>query len=139
LNGAGILTYLTGYGLGYNTWGNRNASFPASSSVMTFDNVYRTDGMVSDAMEQAALPYVDKGITGALIDIISTEGNNFLKDLIQEGALLPGSSIVYNAADNTAPNLAAGIIAFRRIYMVTTPAENIIFYDVLNINLFNNL
>jgi phage tail sheath protein FI len=106
---------------------------------MTFDNVYRTDGMVSDAMEQAALPYVDKGITGALIDIISTEGNNFLKDLIQEGALLPGSSIVYNAADNTAPNLAAGIIAFRRIYMVTTPAENIIFYDVLNINLFNNL
>jgi hypothetical protein len=139
LNAQGILTYLTGYGLGYKTWGNRNASFPAGSAVTTFDNVYRTDGMVSDAMESAALPYVDKGITAALIDIICTAGNNFLKPLIQKGALLPGSTIVYNKADNNPSDLAAGIIKFRRIYMVTTPAEDIIFYNILDISLFNNL
>lgn len=139
LNAAGILTYLTGYGLGYKTWGNRNASYPSSNTVLTFDNVYRTDGMVSDAMETAALPYVDAGITPALIDIISTAGNNLLKSLMQEGALLPGSAITYNKADNSQSDLAAGIIKFRRNYMVTTPAEDIIFYDILDISLFGNL
>ncbi len=139
LNAVGILTYMTGYGLGYNTWGNRNASFPTSNSVLTFDNVYRTDGMVSDAMTQAGLKYVDKGITPVLIDLIKTEGNNFLKSLIQQGALLPGSSIVYDKSDNVASDLAAGKIAFRRIYMVTTPAEDITFYSLLDISLFGNL
>jgi len=136
LNAAGILTYMTGYGLGYNTWGNRNASFPASSSVLTFDNVYRTDGLVADAMVQAALPFVDKGITAALIDVMKTSGNNFIKGLIQEGALLPGSAITYDKADNTAANLAAGKIAFRRTYMVVTPAEDIDYYDVLDVSLY---
>jgi len=139
LNAQGIMTYLTGYGLGYRTWGNRNASYPSSSAVTTFDNVYRTDGMVSDAMEAAALPYVDQSINAALIDVIATTGNNFIKSLIQEGALLPGSSIVYNKADNSPSDLAAGIVKFRRIYMVPTPAEQIIFYDILDINLYANL
>lgn len=139
LNAVGILTYMTGYGLGYNTWGNRNASYPADSTVLTFSNVYRTDGMVADSMVAAALPYVDKGITKVLIDIIKTEGNNFIKGLIQLGALLPGSAISYNKEDNSASNLSAGKIAFRRTYMVTTPAEEITIYSILDISLFDNL
>jgi len=139
LNAAGIMTYMTGYGLGYNTWGNRNAKFPTSNEVTTFDNVYRTDGMVSDAMTAAALKYVDKGISNTLIDLVKTEGNNFIRSLIQKGALLPGSNISYNKADNSASNLAAGKIFFRRTYMVTTPAEDITFYTVLDITLFGNI
>ena len=139
LNAVGILTYMTGFGLGYNTWGNRNASYPTDNSVKTFDNVYRTDGMVSDAMTSAALKYVDKGITKARIDLVKTEGNNFIKTLIQQGALLPGSRVEYNKADNSASDLAAGKVKFRRIYMVTTPMEDITFYTVLDITLFENL
>ena len=139
LNAAGILTYMTGYGLGYKTWGNRNASYPSSNEVTTFDNVYRTDGMVSDAMTTAGLKYVDKGITNVLIDLIKTEGNNFIRGLIQQGALLPGSEITYNKADNSASDLSAGKIKFRRRYMVTTPAEDITFYSILDISLYSNI
>lgn len=139
LNAAGIMTYMTGYGLGYKTWGNRNASYPTDNSVKTFSNVYRTDGMISDSMTKAALKYVDKGITKANIDIVKTEGNNFIATLIQKGACLPGSEILYKKEDNSASELAAGKIKFRRVYMITTPMEDITFYNELDINLFNNV
>jgi phage tail sheath protein FI len=82
---------------------------------------------------------VDKGVTSALIDIMKTEGNNFIKELIQEGALLPGSSIIYSKTDNSPSNIGAGKIAFRRVYAVTTPAEDIIFYDVIDVSLYGNI
>lgn len=139
LNAQGIMTYLAGFGLGYRTWGNRNASFPSDNSVLTFHNVYRTDGMISDAMTAAGLKHVDRGINTVLIDLIKTEGNNFISSLIQLGALLPGSNISYKKTDNSASDLAAGKIKFRRTYMVPTPAEELTFYTILDITLFNNI
>lgn len=139
LNAVGILTYLTGFGLGYRTWGNRNASYPSDNSVRTFSNVYRADGMLSDAMTQAALKYIDKGMTKANIDIVKTEGNNFMKSMIQKGACLPGSEVQYRKADNSASDLAAGKVKWRRVYMITTPMEDLTFYNELDISLFENL
>jgi len=139
LNAVGIMTYLTGFGLGYRTWGNRNASYPSDNSVRTFSNVYRTDGMLSDAMTAAALKYIDKGMTKANIDIVKTEGNNFMKSMIQNGACLPGSQVLYKKEDNSASDLAAGKVKWRRVYMITTPMEDLTFYNELDISLFENL
>lgn len=135
LNARGIVTYNTGYGLGMLTWGNRNASFPTSSDVRNFINIYRADGMIADAMEEAGRPYVDKSITKALIDVMKQVGNNFMKSLIQQGAVLPGSQIKYLAEDNSSGDLADGKLKFRRVYMIPTPAESITFMNILDINL----
>jgi uncharacterized protein len=140
LNAQGIMTYMSGFGLGYNTWGDRNASFPSGSSVKTFSNVYRTDGMLSDAMAAAALRLgVDKSIIQARIDLMKQEGNNFLNSIVQEGGLLPGSRLVYSKSDNPTSDLAAGKVKYRRIYMVPTPAESITFLNQLDISLFGTI
>ncbi len=137
LNAAGITTIAAGYGTGIRTWGNRGASFPTSSSVKNFISIRRTDDIVIESMERAALPYVDQPITQALIDTIRESGNGFLRSLIQRGAVLPGSKIVFNKEDNSSIDLAAGKITFERIYMVPTPAERITYKDVLDISLLN--
>jgi phage tail sheath protein FI len=135
LNAAGITTVFNTFGTGIRSWGNRNSTFPSASDPKTFSNVVRTDDIVAESMELAALPYVDKPITQALIDVIREDGNSFIRVLIQRGALLPGSRIIYNPDDNTPEELAAGHIVFERVYMVPTPAERITFKSVLDINL----
>ena len=137
LNAVGISTLVAGFGTGTRLWGNRNASFPISSSVKNFVSVRRTDDVVIESMEQAALPFVDKPITQALIDTMRESGNTFMRTLIQRGAILPGSTVNYNRSDNSAGELAAGKITFERVYMIPTPAERITYKDVLDISLLN--
>lgn len=137
LNAQGIITYLNSGG--YRTWGNRNASFPSSSSPKNFINVYRADQMVKESMAIAGLPYIDQPITKALIDVLLANGNAYMKELIQEGAYVPGSYIAYDPTDNPATDLGNGNIKFRRYSMVTPPTERITEYDYLDITLLNNL
>jgi len=135
LNSAGIVTVAAGYGTGMLAWGNRNASFPASTSVKNFISLRRTDDMVAESMEFAALPFIDQPVTQGLIDTMREAGNAFIRTLIQRGAVLPGSRVNYNRADNPASQLAAGQIVFERVYMIPTPAERVTFKDVLDISL----
>ena len=139
LNSRGITTYRNGYGTGYMTWGNRNASYPTSSDVTSFVALYRADGMVADTMEAAAAPYVDKPITKVFINIMKQTGNNVLKSLIQRGGVLPGSEVTYRAEDNTVEDLAAGKVRFYRNYMIPTPAEDIGFINHLDIQLLRSV
>ncbi len=135
LNAAGISTVFNNFGTGIRSWGNRNSSFPTASDAKTFTNMVRIDDIVSESMELSAMAYVDKPLTQALIDVIREDGNAFIRVLIQRGALLPGSKVVYNPDDNTPEELAAGHVVFERIYMGPTPAERITFNSVLDINL----
>ncbi len=139
LNAAGITTIFNTYGTGIRTWGNRNSTFPADSSPLTFTNLVRTDDIVSETMELSALPYLDRGIDQTFIDIVREDGNSFIRTLIQRGALLPGSKIVYNKDDNSPSDLAAGKVVFERIYMGKTPAERITFKSIMDITLLQNL
>jgi phage tail sheath protein FI len=139
LNGAGITTVFNTYGTGVRTWGNRNASFPVENGPKSFSNIVRIDDIVSESMELASLPYIDKGITQAFTDVVREEGNAFLRTLIKRGAILPGSKVFYNADDNTAEELAAGHIYFRKVYMGVTPAERITFLSMMDITLLQNL
>lgn len=137
LNAAGIATLVAGFGTGIRLWGNRNASFPTSTSVKNFLSVRRTDDVVIESMEQAALPYVDQPLNQALIDTIREAGNTFMRTLIQRGAVLPGSTVNYLKADNPDSQLAAGQVVFERVYMISTPAERITYKDILDISLLN--
>lgn len=137
LNGNGIITAVAGFGTGFLTWGNRNAAYPANTSVKNFISLRRTDDMVIESMEIAALPYIDQPITQALIDTIREAGNVLIRTLISRGAVLPGSKVTYNPADNPAEQLANGQIVFERTYMIPTPAERITYNDVLDISLLN--
>jgi uncharacterized protein len=139
LNEVGITTIFNTFGTGIRTWGNRNSSFPSNSAPDSFMNVIRTNDVVDESLEQAALEFVDKPINQALVDTIREAGNAFIRILIGRGALLPGSMIKYNRDDNSAEELAAGHITFEKIYMVPTPAERITFKSVLDISLFKNL
>jgi phage tail sheath protein FI len=139
LNAAGIITYRKAYGTGVLTWGNRNASYPSSTDVTNFSNIYRMDGMVADAMEKAAAPRVDKGITKAWIDIMKQVGMNLINTLIQQGAILPGSYVTYRKQDNQVQDLANGKVVFYRNYMIPPPAEGITFASELNINLLGSV
>jgi len=135
LNEVGIITVYNSFGTGIRTWGNRNAAYPSNSSVCNFINIQRTDDVVSESVELAALKYIDRPINQAFIDLVREEGNSFIASLVQRGALMPGSKLVYNPADNLPADLANGHITFERIYMVPAPAERITFKSVLDINL----
>jgi phage tail sheath protein FI len=139
LNAAGITTVFNTYGTGIRTWGNRNSTFPGVAGPKTFTNMIRIDDIVSESMELASLPYVDLGITQAFIDVVREAGNSFIRTLIQRGALLPGSKVIYSQADNSADELANGHIVFERIYMGSTPAERITYKSVMDITLLQNL
>lgn len=139
LNAAGITTVYNSFATGIKVWGNRNAAYPTSTSAKNFINVQRTDDIVSESIELAALNFVDLGINSAFIDLVRESANNFISTLIQRGALLPGSKVIYNPDDNSASELANGHIVFERIYMVPTPAERITFQSVLDITLLQSL
>jgi phage tail sheath protein FI len=139
LNAAGILTVFNGYGTGYRTWGNRASSFPSSQSVTTFIAVRRTLDVVEQSIQVASLPFLDKPITNGLINSILTSVNGFINGLIQQGALLPGSAISYNPADNPSSALSAGQLTFEVSVMPPPPAENIIYNFSVNTSLLANL
>lgn len=137
LNAAGITTYLNIYGSGFRTFGNRMANFNENSQgAGTFINIVRTDDIVAESMELAWLKHNDKNISKALIQIMKAEGNNLVLVLVQRGAFLQGSEILYNASDNSVGELQNGHIVYRRKWMTPTPAELISIIDEMDVNLF---
>lgn len=139
LNAAGITTVVTRFGTGFVTWGNRSAAFPTSTNPLSFITLQRIDDVIAETMEQSVVEDLDKPITRAFIDYLVDKGQALMNDLIQKGAILPGSKIVYNPEDNTAENLAAGKVVLERVYMGVTPAETITFKNVIDISLYNQL
>jgi phage tail sheath protein FI len=139
LNAAGITTIAAGYGTGIRTWGNRNAAFPISSSVKNFVSVRRADDMVIESMELASVEYIDQPLSQAQVDTIREAGNTFIRTLVQRGAVLPGSRVLYNKDDNPPSELADGRVTFERVYMVPPPVERITYKDVLDINLLASI
>lgn len=139
LNAAGITTFANTFGTGILTWGNRNSAFPSIAGQKSFSNIIRTFDIVQESMELAAMPYNDKGITQALIDVMREEGNSFIRTLIQRGALPVGSKVVYNPDDNTDEELNNGHVVFQIIDAGIPPAERITFKHVVDITLVANI
>lgn len=139
LNEAGIMTVFNAFGTGFKTWGNSNASFPTNANPDRFISIVRVSDQVDEAMELAALQFIDGPINTPLIDDIRESGNSFMRVLIGRGALMEGSKVVFDPADNTPTQIAAGNITFRKIFMGPTPAERITYKSVLDISLLKSV
>ena len=139
LNEAGIVTLFNSFGTGIRTWGNRSAAFPTNTSPENFINIQRTADMVHESLELASLQFLDMPLTQALIDSIRESGNGFIRTLVQRGALLPGSKVVYDPTRNSVTELAAGHVVFGLDFMVPPPAERITFESFINIELLKAL
>jgi len=139
LNAAGIVTIFNAFGTGYRVWGNRASSFPGSSGPTTFICIRRTLDVIEQSIQYASLQFADQPITNGLINSILTSVNAFLRSLVQKGALVAGSSVSYNPADNPSTSLANGQIVFRVNVMPPPPAEQIIYNFAVDTSLLSNL
>jgi phage tail sheath protein FI len=138
LNAAGIVTVFK-VGGSRRLWGNRSAAWPTDTDVRSFIPLQRVEDIVDESIENGMLPFLDKPLVQATIDAIKETANQFISTLIQRGALLVGSEVYYDPADNTAPELALGHVVFRKVFMAGTPAERITFMSSIQINLLTNL
>lgn len=139
LNGAGIVTMFNGFGTGLRVWGNRDAAYPSSTDPATFISIRRTLDVIEDSLEFFSLQFLDKPISNALITSILQSVNGFIRQLIQRGALVPGSEITYDPDNNPDVQLAAGQIVFDVNLMPPPPAERITYNFHLDITLLQNI
>lgn len=138
LNAAGI-TSIVKVGGSYRTYGNRSAAYPTSTAPENFIAIQWVDDIVSISIELAMIRFIDEPLSQATIDAIRGTANGFIATLIGRGALLDGSEVYYDPADNSELELAAGHVTFRRNYASPTPAERITFISTFNINLLAQL
>lgn len=139
LNAAGIVTVVSGFGTGRKAWGNRNASFPTNAKPDSFIAVNRVADILDETVEIACLTHLDDEITPALIDQVVADIEATMRALEQLGRLLPGSTCVFDPADNPPAQVAAGHIVFAKNYLPPLPAERITNKSVIDINLLRGL
>jgi phage tail sheath protein FI len=139
LNAAGIVTVNNNFGTGLLVWGNRAASFPSASDPTTFLAVRMALDVIEISIQQASLQFLDQPITVGLIRSVLASVNGFIRTMIQQGALLPGSQILYNPNDNPATQLSLGIVTFEVDVMPPPPAENIVYDFIIDSSLLNNI
>ena len=139
LNAVGVTTIVSSYGSGFKAWGNRSAAFPTDTDPRNFISLQRLDDIITESMELAVASDLDKPITAAFIRTMLAKGNTLIANLIRQGAVQPGSKVVYNKTDNPAYQLAKGHIVFTRIYMGAPPAERVTFNNVIDITLLSKL
>lgn len=139
LNAVGITTVFNTYGSGFREWGNRNAAFPTATDPRTFESIQRLDDITSESIELAMLPFLDKPMNQAQIDMVSQTVNSYFNSLIAKGALLPGSNCYFDKTKNTVEEMAAGHFVWTKNFMGAVPGERITFYSVIDTNLLLNL
>lgn len=136
LNAQGITTVIN---CGeYRLWGNRNAMFPSSADVDTFECVVRTADYIDESIENATMQYMDKPINNALIDRIVNMGQNFLNDEQGKGTIISGK-VWYDPSKNSATEIAKGHIVISRKFISPAPAERVTYQSDLDINLFKSI
>ena len=125
LNAAGIVTVFSGPGTGLRTWGNRNSAYPASTAPAQFIPIRRTLDVMEESIQIAMLQFLDLPISDALIDAILATVNAFIRQLIQQGAMVPGSVCTYNPAENPSATIINGQLIFDYDVLPPPPLERI--------------
>ncbi|EBB6987801.1 phage tail sheath family protein [Salmonella enterica] len=118
LNASGITTVFNSYGTGFRLWGNRMASYPSSTGLLTFENCRRVKDMTDEAIRSSSLSFIDQPITQVLIDTILESVNQYGRKLIGDGALL-GFKCWYDKKRNQEADLADGHMLIS--YKLTPP------------------
>lgn len=138
LNAAGITTAVNLYGRGIVEWGNYSAGFPGNSNPDAFECVRRTRAIIKRAIGQASIPFIDKPITQANIDLVRNTVNQYLNSLVSQGKIVAGQCF-FRAEHNPATQLAAGHIQFDIEFTPAIPMQRITFTYTIDISKLSTL
>ena len=108
---------------GYRLWGNRTTS---SDPKWQFLSVVRTADVINDSLLQAHLWAVDRGITRTYVTDVVNGVNEFLRQLVTQGAIIGGRAFA-DAEANTPAAIASGQVSFDFEFTPTYPAERVTF------------
>jgi phage tail sheath protein FI len=139
INAAGVMTVFAGHGKGLRLWGNRSSAFPGSSGLMTFIAPQRVRDIIDESIELAAMDHLDGPIDDVFIKAVLEDVGEFIRKLIGRRAILKGSRVIYDPADNPVSDLADGKIVFTNIFCPPPPAERIVWKSVVDTTLLANL
>jgi phage tail sheath protein FI len=137
LNDAGIATVINTMN-GWRTWGNRTAAFPGTTDPKdSWVSVRRMFNWMANTVALTVADNVDEAGNRRLVDLVRNTVAIFIDSLIAQGALLDGSRIEFNQADNPVASLLSGTLTFRVPTTPPLPAENLVFafeFDVENLS-----
>ncbi len=139
LNAIGLVSVFNTYGSGFREWGNRNAAYPVNSDSRTFEAIQRLDDITSESIELAMLPYLDKPMNKAQIDVVTDLVQSYFNTLIAKGALLPGSACSFDPTKNSVTEMAKGHFVWTKDFMGAVPGERFTFYSVIDQSLLSSL
>ena len=139
LNAIGITTLINVYGSGFREWGNRTSSYPVNEDTRTFESMQRLDDITSESIEIACLPYIDRPMTKAQIDLVTDTVNTYFNTLIGRGALIQGSKCTFDSTRNSTTEMAKGHYVWTKTFMGAVPGERFTFYSVIDTSLLTNL
>lgn len=139
LNAIGLTTVFNTYGSGFREWGNRNSAFPTNTDPRTFEAMQRLDDITSESIELAMLPFLDKPMNQAQIDLVSETVNDYFNSLIAKGALLPGSKCYFDPEKNNVEDMANGKFVWTKDFMGSVPGERFTFFSVIDTSLLTKL
>lgn len=108
---------------GYRLWGNRTCS---NDPKWAFLSVRRTADMINDALLENHLWAIDRNITKTYLEDVTEGVNSYLRNLMQQGAILGGQCWA-DPELNTAAQLQDGKVTFDFDFTPPTPAEHITF------------
>lgn len=120
LNDAGIVTLIRTSGFRF--WGNRTCA-GEDHPEFAFESAVRTSHALQDIVADVVQPFLDQPMTVGLIKDLLETGNAAFRQVVQEGRII-GAELFFDAAANSADQLAAGRPTFRIQYTPTAPLEN---------------
>ncbi|MGI2025756.1 phage tail sheath subtilisin-like domain-containing protein [Endozoicomonas acroporae] len=108
---------------GFRLWGNRTCS---ADPKWAFLSVVRTADLINESIQRGHFWAIDRNITKTYIEDVVESVNNYIRSLVQQGALLGGKCWA-DPELNTPDQLEAGRVYFDVEFTPPTPAERITF------------
>lgn len=139
LNEAGIVTIIRRYGGSFQTWGNRNSSYPTNTRPTNFIATRRTLDIIYESLVYASLQYLDLQLTRGWIDSVLETVNEFLNVLVGRGALYIGSKCLFDPSKNALSTLQQGRVRFTLSLMSPPPVEKIEYEVALDVSLLRSV
>lgn len=138
LNEVGITTVMNTFGSGLRTWGNRLSCFPSDTHPLNFISVRRTADVIEESIELASAQFTDAPGSPAMITTVIETANEFIRTLVQRGAILDGRAW-FDAAENSQVQMAAGNYVYCYDFMPPTPQERITWKAHINMKYLADL
>lgn len=137
LNSYGVITTINDGG-SYKFWGNRNASFPSQSGIMSFTPCVRMINRVEKAVEAYTLKYIDGPISNSLIGRVRRKIQTYLDTMCAKEQIV-GGEIYFDKAKNPAEQLADGFIVWTYSSCPPPPIDGVRYEHDIKIKYLENI